>query len=556
MDPIFAEQEAAVHRAQSQHLRCLEDSIENRDFDEFLTAHHACAHAGSQGPTSFGGGAKFDIDAPQAAARTRRQERYFRSLVEKVKREAALRGERRRAVMEAKAKATASSKGKPVLDSWDVQSDDSALSDDEVKYGSYGADLGTWASLRQGQATEFAGRGYGASFSQYAEARERVDFGSAYMSRNHVKPLTHRERRSLRREFRQEQQDEESYLVFEAFKPNAESKSLVMSKAHYSAVDSGTQLTIVRKGGRKFVGFDPKAAVKIMGFNGSVTMSAGRGDIVGFAKTRQGQVISLRVPNAHVVPSAPSDLLSVSALVVAGYSFHFTPNGSWIVTPEMEILDLVEKSGLYWLKWHEAVDSAPQRTTYIDHAESVGEAEDKDLLANAAGTYDVEDEEEDLPVIPEDEGRLELNCVESPDMAPFDFSQCRHRGCASCNLVTQARGQAVPLALLHQRLGHFHEDTIIKMVDNRSVDVTLSDRKICVCEACKANKLTRSSVPKEREQETTVSKPFERVWTDIKGKTVRDFWGNQYIITFTCEVTRFTAVYFCQRKSQAKDRVK
>jgi hypothetical protein len=221
------------------------------------------------------------------------------------------------------------------------------------------------------------------------------------MSRNHVKPLTHRERRSLRREFRQEQQDEESYLVFEAFKPNAESKSLVMSKAHYSAVDSGTQLTIVRKGGRKFEGFDPKAAVKIMGFNGSVTMSTGRGDIVGFAKTRQGQVISLRVPNAHVVPGAPSDLLSVSALVAAGYSFHFTPNGSWIVTPEMEILDLVEKSGLYWLKWHQAVNSAPQRTTYIDHAESVGEAEEKDLLTNAAGTYDVEDEEEDLPIIPD-----------------------------------------------------------------------------------------------------------------------------------------------------------
>jgi hypothetical protein len=217
----------------------------------------------------------------------------------------------------------------------------------------------------------------------------------------------------------------------------------------------------------------------------------------------------------------------------------------------MEILDLVEKSGLYWLKWYKAVDSA--RCSAAGNGSAGADNDEPVPRSSAAEVSSVEDEQDEVP---EDEGRVELNRVESQESAPFDFIGCKNRDCVSCNRATQARGNAVPLALLHQRLGHYSEDMIIKMVDNSSIDVTLSDKKICVCDVCKANKITRGSVPQEREQETTVSKPFERVWTDIKGKTIKDFWGNEYIITFTCEVTRLTAVYFCQRKSQAKDRLK
>jgi hypothetical protein len=35
-------------------------------------------------------------------------------------------------------------------------------------------------------------------------------------------------------------------------------------------------------------GFNPKSAVKIMGFNGSISRSAGRGDIEEFAYSRDG----------------------------------------------------------------------------------------------------------------------------------------------------------------------------------------------------------------------------------------------------------------------------
>jgi hypothetical protein len=80
------------------------------------------------------------------------------------------------------------------------------------------------------------------------------------------------------------------------------------------------------------------------------------------------------------------------------------------------------------------------------------------------------------------------------------------------------------------------------------------DHHIHSCDVCKANKLTKGAVPKQREEDAAQRKPFERVLTDVKGKLIKDFWGNEYMVTFTCEVTRWTCVYFCQRKSQVKDR--
>ncbi len=105
-------------------------------------------------------------------------------------------------------------------------------------------------------------------------------------------------------------------------------------------------------------GFNPKSAVKIMGFNGSVSRSAGSGDIVEFAYSRDARRIPLRVQKVHSVLGAPNDLLFVSALLLQqGYSFHFTKEKSWILTPEMETLDLIEKGGLFWLRWQKSIDS-------------------------------------------------------------------------------------------------------------------------------------------------------------------------------------------------------
>ena len=88
-------------------------------------------------------------------------------------------------------------------------------------------------------------------------------------------------------------------------------------------------------------------------------------------------------------------------------------------------------------------------------------------------------------------------------------------------------------------------------------DIGLADRKRCsVCDVCASNKATRRSVPQQREEESTETRPFARVWTDVKGKVTPDFWGNVYCVTFTCEVTRWTVPFVCKLKSEVVEKFK
>ena len=41
----------------------------------------------------------------------------------------------------------------------------------------------------------------------------------------------------------------------------------------------------------------------------------------------------------------------------------------------------------------------------------------------------------------------------------------------------------------------------------------------------------------------------------MKGPLKADFWGNKYMVTFNCDVTHMTAVYFCKTKAEVKDRL-
>ena len=100
---------------------------------------------------------------------------------------------------------------------------------------------------------------------------------------------------------------------------------------------------------------------------------------------------------------------------------------------------------------------------------------------------------------------------------PRDCKACRVPLCHSCG---GAKSNSVPLQLVHQRLGHFNMEMLEKMSDARAIDVTLSDRSNCECAICMANKLTRGSVPRERESSGPAPKPFERVCTDVKGKVM------------------------------------
>ena len=298
-----------------------------------------------------------------------------------------------------------------------------------------------------------------------------------------------------------------------------------------------------------------------MGFNGSISSSKGKGTIVGFTRSAQGQRVPLRIPNAYPVQGAPNDLLSVSSMVSQGYSFHFTPERSYVVTPAKEELDLVHKSGLYWLKWHRAINPAARH----DISQGVRRVIGAQIGAQPKGSFRGDDSSTSEL---RDEALDEFSTIELTNNSNDNFSMvgksppvylvkpCSRSECHFCNAATGA--VKIPMSLMHRRCIHWNTAMLSKMSKNRAIDLVPKEvaETICVCEVCKAAKATRKAVSKTRESEPETTKPFSRVWTDVKGKVDADFWGNKYVITFTCEVTRWTCVYFCQKKSQAKDRLK
>ena len=291
-------------------------------------------------------------------------------------------------------------------------------------------------------------------------------------------------------------------------------KSMVVSGDKLSAVDSGTTLTIITgEDGKYLCGFDKSATVKIMGFNGSITSSSGKGCAVGFAETRNGTTIGLKIPNAHVVQGAPNDLLSVSGMVAIGYQFHFQKPVSYVVTPEKEVLNLIEQNGLYWLRWKQTneLSLATSKLHTMTEARAGAMAPTLGHLSTGAvdGTADIllnggEEFAGDGTIGQRSENELNVTC-ERDD-------------CYSCNAATRVRESSVSLDLLHRRLGHFNLDSIENMVRNKSLDMRLSDKQRHVCPVCKAHKITRRSVPSTRDAEPITEHPFERVWSDVKGK--------------------------------------
>jgi len=168
-----------------------------------------------------------------------------------------------------------------------------------------------------------------AIFSQFAARRREFRRSSAEVARR----MSGGERRSALRAARLQDGDG-MYLGFGAFGAHETERvtSFVASDEVYSAIDSGTTLTIVTGAdGSALYAYDPSTAVKIMGFNGSITSSSGRGEAIGLAQSRDGRRVLIRIPGAHVVEGAPNDLLSVSGMLKLGYEFHFAPSGSWIV---------------------------------------------------------------------------------------------------------------------------------------------------------------------------------------------------------------------------------
>ena len=592
MDPILTALEFTRDIAQQKYLHALEDSVTNVEFSAHLAVlknqssmlppmDESCPPAGTAADRGE------STTSPLSPAQRRGQRVALARFVEEAK-------QRAEAVS---ARAGASPVGynigndtgadiSPALERWRVWDDvdgNGTVDHVDSKSSDTLVDLPTWLK-RQRRSSEFSGLGYSTTITSFAQSR----YWKRWLAQgNGLEPkrMTHSQRRSPRRNWRNfglHEDDEDLYMGFEAFDTSKTRNSLekcrsvlnqpakleqlreliprsrIATKEEYcSIVDSGTNVTIVPCK-RQLHSVDPATIIRITGFNSSTSESKGRGTIIGYCRTSDGrQIVPIRVPDVHHLPTAPHGLLSVSAMVKLGYDFHFAANRSYIRTPDGDELDLEQRSGLYWLKWRRAVDPTLTPRMNINRKSTARQGGTDDGKQRVERSDECAQETGPVPSFTLVNGcgdeAMFLDNVDLPSRQPrkLSISSCLHQSCATCGSM-RAGTSSVPLMLLHRRLAHWSEDSIEKMVKHRALDMTLSDRARCACDVCRVSKATRRSVPRTRGDLSDHTKPFQRVWTDLKGKLSADFFGNQHLVTFTCEVSRWTCVFFAKTKRDVK----
>ena len=551
MDPLLTALEHAREFAQQSYLRSLEDSINNTEFTAHLTA------LGEDKSQMLLGGElrpqrvlretvqRESTETPPTAQR--RQCEALQRFVQKVKQGAEAASARAAAAQVQQDERAAN-----------INAVDGCRTECSQTSPRVLNDLPQWLDQREDRDREFQGSGYSTTISSFAASRywqrqqAHSDDEERYKNR-----LTQSQRRSAertRREFRLQEADEDSFLVFNAIEARRAQRALQQhpkNMERLSIIDTGTNVSLVPD--KDVLGdIDAASVVKIMGFNSSVSSTTGKGTIIGFSRSADGRrLVPLRIENVHHLPGAPHDLLSVSALAKSGYEFHFTKERSYAVTPDQEELELLQRSGLYWLKWRRAVDPFITQGRGASQLPYHGMHASPPCVDPTCATPERDGTRDDQRV---SEGNDVLNGIGCSSSS--SSSSCANTACASCNAVQRAGASKVPLMLLHRRLAHWNEDLLQRMVKQRALDFVLSDRARCVCDVCRVSKATRRPVLPEREHTPDQVRPFQRVWTDLKGKVCRDFFGNQHMITFTCEVTRWTCVYFAKNKSDVKAKYK
>jgi hypothetical protein len=300
------ELEAAVHRSQSIYLSRLEDSVQNAEFRGFLATARK-EPEGLDDTYAHGGGGSQDCEqahvelfagtsTPINSVVPRRRQLAVAAWVEKAKEKA--RGKELTA--EERASKWGAPAYDPVKDNWEGDREVDSAKDALELCQPIGAR--EWWGHHRGRS-EFTGRGYGTSIAQ-VEASRAASLSWAQRRSG----LSGSDRRQIRRELRAHEGDEFS-LGFAAFNGGQDTESIVLSDHVYSVVDSGTSVTIAELAS-KLVGLDKTATIKIMGFNGSTSRSGGKGRMMGFATSREGRRVAIRVPDAHHVPGAPSEICS------------------------------------------------------------------------------------------------------------------------------------------------------------------------------------------------------------------------------------------------------
>ena len=385
-----------------------------------------------------------------------------------------------------------------------------------------------WLAARNNVHAVFSGAGYGTRQSSIASAR--LNFGALDESFA-VKPakINGKQQRAERaaRVESETTAGENVYLAMDVSSAASTSRTpdcILLDEDVFAVVDTGTSVSIsTLKRKKMFVDFNDKATVSIAGFNNSKSRSTGSGTIVSYVYDIGGNRVPIRIPRVHEVPGAPHELLSVSNLKKHGFEFHFTQKECYMITPTKEKVLMIEKGGLFWLRIARA---------HGPGARDLGRA----VKANAVWSD-------------------ECDYINQPDPIHGTVTsekRCTEQTCDNCNYARRAGVSNVPLDVMHRRLNHSNIDMIKRMASGGSLDVNVIGKTNPVCGVCETSKAHRKPVPKQREHEPEKLKPFQRVWCDLKGKVDRDFWGNRYICTWTCESTRWSYVSFMAKKSDAK----
>lgn len=94
--------------------------------------------------------------------------------------------------------------------------------------------------------------------------------------------------------------------------------------------------------------------------------------------------------------------------------------------------------------------------------------------------------------------------------------------------------------LLHRRLGHANHQAIQK-IDN-------SISKIPFCEVCATSNNPRKPYSIRK---NIASEVLQRIHSDVFGPVTTSIGGSKYYISFTDEYTRYSTIYFMEKKSQS-----
>ncbi len=129
----------------------------------------------------------------------------------------------------------------------------------------------------------------------------------------------------------------------------------------------------------------------------------------------------------------------------------------------MATLDLVEKGGLFWLKWQKSIDPSTQHADYEKYC--------ADVAAKAAATTPpaVEggmaaslEEEDDVECVDSESYLISFSAQGQQVSNTVGCESCSASSCHSCG---GAKSSGVSLKTAHQRLGHFNIDLLEKMSD-------------------------------------------------------------------------------------------